>query len=116
MPDRSPLPRLGDTIEAIELIRAEMTGITLADFETDRRKRWLIERGLEIISEASRHLPEELKARHPNIPRPKVAGIGNIQRHEYQRIAHDVLWHAVHENLPPLDQACRTEHANLPPP
>ena len=37
----SPIPRLTDIIEAIELIRSEMTGVTLEAFETDRRKRWL---------------------------------------------------------------------------
>jgi uncharacterized protein len=45
-------------------------------FEAGWRKRWLVERGLEIISEASRHLSDELKARHPEIPCSKVAGIG----------------------------------------
>src|SRR5260370_38685467 len=52
----SPVPRLTDIIEAIELIRSEMTGVTLNAFESDRRKRCLAERALEIISEASRHL------------------------------------------------------------
>ena len=57
-----------DIVEAIEHIKSE----TLDDFERDWRKRWLVERGVEIISEASRHLSEELKARHPEIPWPKV--------------------------------------------
>jgi len=48
----SPVPRLTDIIEAIELIRSEMAGVTLQAFEPDRRKRWLVERGIEIISEA----------------------------------------------------------------
>ena len=77
-----PVPRLTDIVEAIELIRSEMAGVTLQAFEPDKRKRWLVERGIEIISEASRHLSNELKARHPEIPWPKVAGIGNVLRHE----------------------------------
>jgi uncharacterized protein with HEPN domain len=72
----SPVPRLTDIIEAIELIRSETVDITLDTFEPDRRKRWLVERGIEIISEASRRLPDALKARNPSIPWPKVAGIG----------------------------------------
>src|SRR5580700_12270420 len=107
----SSVLRLTDIIEAIELIRSEMAGVTLDAFETDRRKRWLVERGVEIISEASRHLPGEMKARHPEIPWPKVAGIGNVLRHDYQDVAHDVLWHVVRENLPPLEKVCRDELA-----
>ena len=105
------VPRLTDIVEAIELIRSEMAGVTLQAFEPDKRKRWLVERGIEIISEASRHLSDELKARHPEIPWQKVAGIGNVLRHEYEHVAHDVLWHVVRDDLPPLEKACRDELA-----
>lgn len=107
----SPVARLTDIVEAIELIRSEMADVSLAAFEHDIRKRWLVERGIEIISEASRRLTAALKARHPEIPWPKVAGIGNVLRHEYEGVAHDVLWHVVREDLPPLENVCRAELA-----
>ena len=107
----SPTPRLADIIQAIELIRSETAGVTLAAFESDIRKRWLVERGVEIISEASRHLPAAMKARHPGIRWPKVAGIGNVLRNDYERVAHDVLWHVVRKDLPKLYQVCRAEFA-----
>ena len=107
----SPIARLTDIIEAIELIRSETAGVTLQSLETHKTKRWLVERGLEIISEASRHLSDELKARHPEIPWSKVAGIGNVLRHEYERVAHDVLWRVVRDDLAPLEKACREELA-----
>jgi uncharacterized protein with HEPN domain len=50
-----------------------------------------------------------MKTRHPEIPWPKVAGIGNILRHEYENVAHDVLWHVVRDNLPPLKTVCLRE-------
>src|SRR5215475_3213371 len=102
MAESSFAPRLTDIIEAIEHIRSEMAGMTIDAFEADWRKRWLVERGIEIISEASRRLSDELKARHPEIPWPKVAGIGNVLRHDYEHVAHDVLWHVVHD-VPPLE-------------
>jgi uncharacterized protein with HEPN domain len=79
---RSAEPRLKDIVEAIGYIRTDMENATLESFTADRRKRWQVERGLEIVSEASRHLPEEMKVRHPEIPWRKVAGIGNVLRHE----------------------------------
>jgi uncharacterized protein with HEPN domain len=113
MAGRSPFLRLTDIVEAIELIRNEMAGVTIEEFERDKRKRWAIERGIEIISEASRHLPNELKARHPHIPWAKVAGIGNVLRHEYEHVAHDVLWRVSFDDLVPLEKVCREELARL---
>jgi len=111
MAPSSSIARLTDIVEAIELIRDEMAGVPLAAFERDRRKRWLVERGIEIISEASRRLSTEMKGRHPEIPWPKVAGIGNVLRHEYEDVAHDVLWHVVQDDLPTLERVCRDELA-----
>jgi uncharacterized protein with HEPN domain len=111
MNESPQVARLTDIVDAIELIRIEMAGVTLEAFEVDRRKRWVVERGIEIISEASRRLSPSMKARHPGIPWPKVAGIGNVLRHEYEDVAPDVLWHVVQDNLPQLDTACRDELA-----
>jgi uncharacterized protein with HEPN domain len=48
----------------------------------------------------------ELKSRHPNIPWAKVAGIGSVLRHDYERIAADVIWKLATVDLPILDAAC----------
>ena len=85
--------------------------MSIAGFEADWRKRWLVERGVEIISEASRRLTDELKARHPEIPWAKVAGIGNVLRHEYEGISAPVMWKLVQDDLTVLDQVCRGELA-----
>jgi len=52
-----------------------------------------------------------MKARHTHIPWPKVAGIGNVLRHDYEHVAHDVLWHVVRDDLPTLEKVCRQELA-----
>jgi uncharacterized protein with HEPN domain len=54
-----------------------------------------------------------MKARHPEIPWSKVAAVGNVLRHEYQNVAHDLLWHVVCDNLPPLETVCRDELTRL---
>jgi uncharacterized protein with HEPN domain len=106
---RLPTLRLTDIIEAIEHVYHETADVTLDAFKADWRKRWLVERGIEIISEASRHLTHELKRRHPEIPWQKVAGVGNVLRHDYERTAADVLWHVARDDLPPLEKVCREE-------
>jgi uncharacterized protein with HEPN domain len=102
---RSLIPRLTDIIEAIERIHAVLGDTPLDVFEAD----W--QRGVEIISEASRHLTDEFKARHPEIPWEKVAGIGNVLRHNYERIAAPVIWKLAKADLALLDKVCREELA-----
>jgi uncharacterized protein with HEPN domain len=96
-------------IEAIERVRGVMWHLPLDTFEADWQRQWLVERGVEIISEASRHLTAALKARHPDIPWQKVAGIGNVLHHDYGSIAAPVMWALVRDSLPQLDQVCREE-------
>ena len=106
---RSLVPRLMDMIEAIERVRDVTSSVPLEEFENDWTKRWLVERGVEIVSEASRHLPDDLKQRHASIPWRKVAGIGNVLSHAYEHVAPDVLWKLAKVDLAPLEDVCRLE-------
>jgi uncharacterized protein with HEPN domain len=98
-----------DMIEAIERIRVIVGDMALDAFETGWERQSLVERGIEIVSEASRGLPPELKARHATIPWRKVAGIGNVLRHDYESIAAPVMWKLARDDLDALEQACRAE-------
>jgi uncharacterized protein with HEPN domain len=53
-----------------------------------------------------------MKSRHPEIPWKKVAGIGNILRHDYENVIPDALWKLAHDDLPVLEGVCREELAN----
>ncbi len=64
-----------------------------------------VERGLAIISEASRLLPADLTALAPEIPWRQIAAIGNLLRHEYQRADSLATWNIVKEHLPQLATA-----------
>jgi uncharacterized protein with HEPN domain len=96
---RSLVPRLTDIVEAIERIQDVLKNISLEAFETDWQRQWLVQRGVEIISEASRHLTDEMKARHPEISWQKVAGIGNVLRHNYENVAAPVIWKLAQTDL-----------------
>jgi uncharacterized protein with HEPN domain len=100
MPARSPVPSLTDIVETIERVQDALRNIELEAFANDWQVRWVVERGIEIISEASRRLPGDMKARHPAIPWQKVAGIGNVLRHDYQTVSAPILWNLVRDDLP----------------
>ena len=84
--------RLEDILDAIRDIESFTAGKTFEDYLAEPMRRRAIERSVEIISEASRHIPDDLKGRHAQIPWRKVAGIGNVLRHGYKAVEDDELW------------------------
>jgi uncharacterized protein with HEPN domain len=93
---------LAEISEAIEGIETHAAGKSLADFQQDWLLRLAIQRALEIISEATRHIPDELLTRAPDVPWKKIRGLGNVLRHEYHKIADDVIWAVVVDNIAQL--------------
>jgi len=57
---------------------------------------------LEIISEASRRLPDELRNRHPDLPWRDIRDAGNMYRHSYDNVVEAIIWKTVQEDLAPL--------------
>jgi uncharacterized protein with HEPN domain len=79
-----------------------VAGIDAASFSNDRLRIYAVTRCLEIISEASRRLPEELKSRQPAIHWREMAAAGNIYRHEYEDVAAQRVWQTLTVSLPLL--------------
>lgn len=92
-------------LEAIANIEADTAGLDFAQFAADRRVRQLVERNVEIISEASRRVPDDAKATEPNVPWREIAGIGNVLRHDYGIVRPDILWGIRTDRLASLRQA-----------
>jgi uncharacterized protein with HEPN domain len=76
--------------------------MTYQAFCADIRTVYAVTRCFEIISEASRRLPKELKERHPGIPWTDIAGAGNTYRHRYEDVLERILWHTLTNALEPL--------------
>ena len=115
--DKTILARIGDMLEAIDELNRATAGKSFQEFQRDWVLRKATERGIEIISEASRHLPHELKARHPYARWRHVAGIGNVLRHEYHRVEDQIVWTVLKDELPSLKrhlEAMRAEIENGP--
>ncbi len=93
---------LNDISHNINLAVSFASGLDLKTFQDDERTVYAVIRCLEIISEASRRLPDELKARHPEIQWKQMAGAGNVYRHDYENVAARFVWETVQLALPPL--------------
>ena len=102
---RSHRARLRDIIDNIDAVRDILNGADFVAYRADLTMRRAVERCLEIISEASRFIDTDGKARHPEIAWSDIAGIGNLLRHEYQRIDDHIIWSAATRSLPELHRA-----------
>jgi uncharacterized protein with HEPN domain len=102
MPSKDSDTALRDILHHIDLAQGFVEGLGRADFIADTRTVYAVTRCLEIISEASRRLPDDLKLRHPTIPWRQMAGAGNVYRHDYEDVAARYVWETIQRDLPPL--------------
>jgi uncharacterized protein with HEPN domain len=104
-----PFGPLRDILHHIELANQFVQGFDRETFKKDLRSVYAVTRCLEIISEASRRLPDELKARHQAIPWRQMAAAGNVYRHDYEDVAAHLVWDTVQHALPLLKAALDQE-------
>jgi uncharacterized protein with HEPN domain len=99
---RSPLMRLGHIRDEITNLLPLFSGVDYPTFASSYSMVRTTERAILIIAEAAKALPTELTARYPQIEWHAIRGIGNILRHEYERVETEVLWRVVTRSLPEL--------------
>ncbi len=96
---------LEDILNAIALLDSELAGHSEVSFARTLFVQRGAERTLEIISEAVRHLPDDLLALRPDISWSDIRSIGNTIRHEYWRVDPALIWSIARNDLPPLRAA-----------
>ena len=76
--------------------------MTLNAFRADDRTVDAVVRNLIVLGEASRHIPEDVEQRHPEVPWDRMRGIRNVVVHEYFGVDAEILWETARHDLPPL--------------
>ena len=115
MPFEDVPSRLEDILKAMQEMQSFVSGKSFDDYRSDTMLRFAIERCVEIISEASRHIPADLKAAHPEVPWQNVADIGNILRHAYRAIDAHIMWKVATRDVGPLRRAVEQMLVQLGP-
>ena len=113
MSSKNPAQRLRDMVDNIDAIQEFTAKMDRDDFAADRKTLYAVVRALEIISEATRRLPAELKERHPDIDWVAVAAAGNVYRHEYEGVDENLIWHTVRHDLAELRTTAAVELERL---
>jgi len=104
MPSRSWKFRIDDIIEAIDKIERYTSGIDFDEWQQDEKTVDAVIRNIEVIGEASSHLPIEIQEQYKDVPWRMMKGIRNIVAHEYFGIDLEIVWKTVKEDLPVLKE------------
>jgi len=104
----TPLDRLTHALQAIADLESLVDEHDLGAIRKSAVLRAALERFLEIVSEAVRHLPDEWKQSNDHIPWRAIAAIGNVIRHGYDGIDVSRLWMVATDDLPVLKAALLT--------
>ncbi|MCW5691926.1 MAG: DUF86 domain-containing protein [Pseudolabrys sp.] len=103
---------LRDILHHIDAAQRFTQGYSYETFVKDERTFLAVVRCFEIISEASRRLPDPFKTAHSEIQWQQMAAAGNVYRHGYSGVTPLRVWETLKEALPPLRELVEAELAS----
>lgn len=91
-----------DILDSINLIEGYLKNSNLTKFLRDKKLQDAISRRIEIIGEASKAIPQQIKNKYPAVPWKEFAGIRNFLVHVYFGINATRLWKMTQKDIPKL--------------
>ena len=98
--DREFRDYLNDIIEVIDDIQCFTENLSLKDLESDKKTLYAVIRCLEILGEAVKKIPKNVKERYPDIPWKDMAGMRDVLIHDYFGVDVETVWLTVNEKIP----------------
>jgi uncharacterized protein with HEPN domain len=95
---------LEDILDAAKQIRQYIAGMSLEEFSSDRKTVDAVLRNLEVIGEASKNVPADVRANHPEADWKRIAGLRDILIHQYFGVDLVIIWDVIEKKLPELEQ------------
>lgn len=96
-------PFLKHIIAEIDYLLRDSKGLIFDEFIKDETLKRSFVRSLEIIGEATKNLPNDLKKKYPNIPWKEIAGLRDVLIHQYFGVDYKSVWDVVKNKIPILD-------------
>jgi uncharacterized protein with HEPN domain len=93
---------LADILTAITDVELFIAGMTFDEFEEDRKTINAVIRSLEVLGEATKHIPAIFRNKHPDIPWSKMAGMRDVLIHDYMGVDLLTVWKVAKERLPEI--------------
>lgn len=115
MSTRLPRERILDMLEAIEEIQQFTAGMTLDQFQADRKTLKAVMANFAIVGEAAGHIPETIAQQYPTVPWSIMRAMRNRMVHVYFSVSPFVLWDTVQQDLPVLRTSLQQMLQDLDP-
>ncbi len=93
---------LEDILTSCAKVKRYTQGMTFEDFQRDERTYDAVVRNLQIVGEAVKNIPQEMRAKYPEVEWRKIAGLRDILAHAYFSIEDEIVWDVVESKISPL--------------
>lgn len=102
-----------DMVDSIIEIESFIAGMNFEAFSRDKKTINAVVRSVEVIGEATKKIPKNIRDNYPDIPWKKMSGMRDKLIHEYFGIDYEILWKAANDEIPPIKTTIKNILNNL---
>jgi uncharacterized protein with HEPN domain len=96
---------LRDMLEATQKVASFISGLSEKAFLADEKTQYAVVRALEVIGEAAKKIPEDVRSTYPDLPWRQIVGMRDVLVHDYFGVNAQVVWKTATLDVPAIAQS-----------